>query len=160
LFIEIFVDIAAEIERIAKAALEDPGLFIVDVVISAEKGPRKVLVLIDGDQGVGIDACADLSRAIGKVLDESSWMEDNYTLDVSTPGVDHPLKLTRQYFKHIGRRLRVKIGEKQEEGKLVSVTEEKIVLEQETGSGKKKEVKTIEILFTDIEKAFVLVSFK
>jgi ribosome maturation factor RimP len=154
------MDIAAEIKRIAESALVDQSQFIVDVIVSSKQGPRKILVLLDSDKGISIDECADLSRALSKQLDEVTWLEESYTLEVSTPGLDHPLKLTRQYHKNIGRRLRVKTREKQEEGKLTGVTDEKIVLEQETGSGKKKEVKAIEIPFTDIEKAFVLVSFK
>lgn len=155
-----YMDIAAEIRRIAESVLTDPGQFIVDVIVSSKQGPRKVLVLLDSDNGISIDECADVSRSLSKVLDEVSWLEDAYMLEVSTPGLDHPLKLTRQYRKNIGRRLKVKISEKTQEGKLTAVTDGTITLEQEVGSGKKKEIKTVEIPFTDIEKAFVLVSFK
>ncbi len=161
MFIAFFtMDIAAEIRRIAESVLTDPGQFIVDVIVSSKQGPRKVLVLLDSDNGISIDECADVSRSLSKQLDEVSWLEDAYMLEVSTPGLDHPLKLTRQYRKNIGRRLKVKVLEKTEEGKLTAVTDGTITLEQEVGSGKKKEIKTIEIPFTDIEKAFVLVSFK
>ena len=118
------------------------------------------MVLLDSDNGINIDECADLSRALSNVLDEVTWLEDSYLLEVSTPGLDHPLKLKRQYHKNIGRRLKVKVLEKMEVGKLIAVADEMITLEQEIGTGKKKEIKTIGIPFTDIEKAFVLVSFK
>jgi ribosome maturation factor RimP len=81
-------------------------------------------------------------------------------LEVSTPGVDQPLKLKRQYHKNIGRKLKVTTGQHILEGKLVDVGEEKIKLEQEFGEGKKKETKSIEIPFSEIDKTFVLVSFK
>jgi ribosome maturation factor RimP len=115
---------------------------------------------MDGDNGVAIDDCANLSREIGKALDENGWIEDNYTLEVSTAGVDHPLKSVRQYKKNKGRRVKVKLKDRTLEGQLTEVTDERIVLSQETGSGKKKEIKTMEIPFSDIEKTLVMVSFK
>jgi len=154
------MDIVKEIWKIAETHLTDPGQFVVDVVVSARKGPKKVLVILDGDTGISIDDCADISRAVSKVLDEAGYFEDNYTLEVSTPGVDHPLKFARQYAKHVGRRLKVKVAERTVEGKLESVTAEAIVLGEETGTGKKKETITTAIPFSQIEKAFVLVSFK
>jgi ribosome maturation factor RimP len=74
--------------------------------------------------------------------------------------LDHPLKLKRQYFKNTGRKVRVKTAGGIQEGLLKSVTDEFITLEQESGKGKKKEVKELTIPFSDIEKTFVLVSFK
>ncbi|MBT1706896.1 ribosome maturation factor RimP [Fulvivirgaceae bacterium PWU5] len=154
------MDIAEEIKRIATSKLTDSNQFVVDVIVSSKRGPRKVLVLLDGDNGISIDACAELSRALAQDLDEVSWLEEAYTLEVSTPGVDHPLKLQRQYPKHIGRSLRVKLADKTVEGKLVAIEGEKMTLAEETGSGKKKVVTNIDIVFSEIEKALVLVSFK
>ncbi|MBT1705455.1 ribosome maturation factor RimP [Chryseosolibacter indicus] len=153
------MDAAEEIRRFAEGKLSK-GQFIVDVIISSRKGPKKILVIVDGDNGVNIDECADLSRELSKWLDEASLIEENFTLEVSTPGVDYPLKLKRQYIKHIGRSLRVKQGDRTTEGKLTEVSDDKITLVREVGTGKKKETKNIEIPFTEIDKAFVLVSFK
>ena len=154
------MDLAVEIRRLAESKLANESLFVVDVVISSRQGPRKVLIFLDGDQGVLIDDCAMLSREIGKELDENGWIEDNYTLEVSTAGIDHPLKSVRQYKKNKGRRVKVTLKEKTIEGQLADVTDEKIILNQETGSGKKKEVTTIEVPFSEIEKTLVMVSFK
>lgn len=153
------MDLVEEIRKITQEWLSE-SQFLVDIVVSSKKGPRKILVLVDGDQGFGIDDCANLSRHLSKCLDETNLVEDNYLLEVSTPGVDHPLKLKRQYRKNIGRTLKLKVAEKTVEGKLTDVGEEKITLLQETGSGKKKELVPIEVAFTEIEKAFVTVSFK
>jgi ribosome maturation factor RimP len=153
------MDLSEQIKSIAEEKLA-PGQFIVDVLISAKKGPRKVMVLADADHGFGIDDCAELSRHLSKVLDELNLVEDNYSLEVSTPGVDHPLKLTRQYYKNVGRSLKVKVGGKVMEGKLTAVSEDKIILAIERGSGKKVEIETLEIPLSEIEKAFVMVSFK
>jgi ribosome maturation factor RimP len=74
--------------------------------------------------------------------------------------LDQPLKSKRQYVKNIGRSVKVKMKEKTVEGKLAAVRDEAIELLQQTGSGKKKEEKGVEIPFEEIEKTFVLVSLK
>lgn len=154
------MDVVEEIRMLAARNLS-PDKFIVEVVVSGKKLPKRVLVIIDGDQGVTIDDCAELSRLLSKAFDETDFFGDeNYLLEVSTPGLDHPLKLKRQYFKNAGRNLRVISKDSMVEGKLKEVTEDKIVLSRESGSGKKKEISDLEILFSEIEKAFVLVSFK
>lgn len=154
------MDIAGEIRQLAESKLTDSAHFIVDVIVSSKRGPAKVLVILDGDQGVGIEHCAVLSRELSKTLDEVSYLDEAYTLEVTTPGLDQPLKLYRQYAKNVGRKLKVKTKETTLEGTLTGTNPEKILLSQETGSGKKKEVKTLEIPFSEIEKAFVIVSFK
>jgi len=134
---------------------------VVEVLISGKKIPKRVLIIIDGDHGITIDDCAELSRKVSKEMDERAFFGDeNYMLDISTPGLDHPLKLKRQYYKNIGRNLKIKIQETTTEGKLKEVREDKILLSQELGSGKKKELVEIEIPFSEIDKAFVMASFK
>lgn len=140
--------------------LTDDSQFIVDVVVKGHKGPKKVLVVLDGDRGVTIDDCANLSRELSKAFDDMQLFDESYTLEVSTPGLDQPLKLRRQYHKNIGRRLKLVTQQGIVEGKLLAVSEEKIALEEEIGTGKEKQVERIEIPFSNIEKTFVLISFK
>ncbi len=154
------MELSAEIRQLVEPTLA-PDQFVVDVLVSAKKGPGKVLVLVDGDQGVNIDSCAEISRQLSKALDDRNLMGDNYLLEVSTPGVDHPLRLNRQYPKHIGRNLKIKLQDgTQVEGKLAQVTADELILNQEIGSGKKKEIKPVTVPFAAVDKAFVLVSFK
>lgn len=156
----ISMDLTDKIKQLAESKLADESQFLVDVVVSSRKGPTKVLVILDGDNGISIDHCADISRELSKAFDETGLIDENYTLEVSTPGLDQPLKMIRQYKKNIGRSLKVRHQDQTTEGKLVEVSDERIVLSQEIGSGKKKEIKAIEIPFSAIEKAFVMVSFK
>ena len=154
------MDLVDEIRKLVEENLS-PDKFVVEVLISGKKIPKRVLIIIDGDQGVTIDACADLSRVLSKVFDERAYFgEDNYLLEVSTPGLEHPLKLKRQYFKNAGRNLKVVGKTATVEGRLKEVADEKIVLVQETGTGKKKDIKEVEIPFSEIDKTFVMVSFK
>jgi ribosome maturation factor RimP len=156
------MELNEKIHDLATAALADESLFVVDVIFSGKNSPvKKVLVILDGDKGVTIDDCANVSRQVANVLDELNIIEDRYMLEVSTPGLDHPLKLKRQYFKNVGRSLKIHLKDKSlVQGKLVAATDEKLTLDQEVKEGKKIGIKTIEIPYSEIEKAFVLVSFK
>jgi ribosome maturation factor RimP len=153
-------DLTSRIKEMAASLLKDEAHFVVDVIASFKGNPKKLLVILDGDQGIGIDDCAELSRELSKALDETNLIDGAFMLEVSTPGVDQPLKNKRQYVKNIGRKVRVKVADKAEEGKLVAVHDDRIEILQETGSGKKKEEKVIEIPFEIIDKTIVLISFK
>ncbi|MBL7872921.1 MAG: ribosome maturation factor RimP [Cyclobacteriaceae bacterium] len=156
------MEIAQKIKELAESHLLDGAHFIVDVVISKHK-PYKVSVFLDGDKGVTIDDCSNLSRALSEDLDNVDLIKDNFTLEVGTPGLDQPLKLKRQYVKNVGRSIRLLRTDKGSyQGRLTEVTESGIVLEAEhKEKGKKKiEINRIEIPFNEIEKAIVMVSFK
>jgi ribosome maturation factor RimP len=156
------MEIVEKIKELAQAQLKDPDHFVVDVVLSKHK-PYKVTVILDGDNGITIDDCSLLSRALSEDLDNMDLIKDNYTLEVGTPGLDQPLKLKRQYAKNVGRSLKVHCKDKTiVPGLLKETDDEKIVLEIEVSSkgSKKKEFTQSEILFSEIEKAIVMVSFK
>jgi ribosome maturation factor RimP len=140
--------------------LADPAHFVVDVTVSSRRPPYKVTVMVDGDNGITIDDCATLSRKLSATLDGQPMLDDQYTLEVSTPGLDQPLKLLRQYKKNIGRQLKMKLANGLMEGRLLDVTPENITVEQQVKEGKTRSVAVREIPFSDIEKSFVLVSFK
>jgi ribosome maturation factor RimP len=154
------MEIIEEIKRIITRKLADPSQFLVDVIVKGHKGPKKILIIIDGDKGVTIDDCANLSREISKDFDDVQLFEDSYMLEVSTPGLDQPLRLVRQYYKNIGRRIKVVTQQQAIEGKLIGVEEERIKLEQDIGAGKQREIKIVDLPFSEIDKTFVLVSFK
>ncbi|MEM6523272.1 MAG: ribosome maturation factor RimP [Bacteroidota bacterium] len=155
------MDLKGKIETLVEENLTDQSHFLVDVVISANKGPRRVLILIDGDQGITIDDCAVLSRKVGFQLEEDEAIDDKYTLEVSSPGVDFPLGLQRQYKRNIGRSLKITTAENNELlGNLLAVSDQFITLDREVKKGKKKEYEKVEIPFSEINKAIVQVSFK
>ena len=150
-----------KIANLARQALLSESHFLVNAVVSSKQSPKKVTVILDGDQGITIDDCARVSRTLLKSLEEDEEFRDGFTLEVTTPGLDHPLKLQRQFVKNIGRGLRVQLKDKTvEKGKLVQVSEEAIALEQEIQDGKKKELKRTALLFSEIDKAIVQISFK
>ena len=115
---------------------------------------------MDGDKGISIDDCATLSRTFAALLDEENSLE-NYALEVTTPGLDQPLRLKRQYVKNIGREVKIQLKDKKiERGKLVESTEDTVVIEHEVKEGKQKELKKTTFTFEEIERTLVEVSFK
>lgn len=155
------MELMDEIKKLAETHLKDAGHFVVEVIVSLRNNPKKLLVILDGDKGISIDDCAELSRNLSDALDESNLVDGAFVLEVSTPGLDQPLKNRRQYVKNVGRNVKVKTKVNTTvEGKLSQVLENTIELLQQVGTGKKKEEKSVEISFEDIDKTFVLVSFK
>jgi len=153
------MDLAVQIKQMADQHFVGSGHFVLDVRVNSRLNPPKIIVVVDGDSGITIDDCATLSRVLSDSIHESALLED-YTLEVTTPGIDQPLKLLRQYQKHIGRTLKIVLKENEVvRGKLQQIEGEEIVVEEEKKE-KKGEKKIRRIEFNQIEKTFVQVSFK
>ncbi|HEX8548392.1 MAG TPA: ribosome maturation factor RimP [Cytophagaceae bacterium] len=157
------MDIKEKVKEIVSNNLQSPEHFIVDVNVSGSTAVNKITVLLDGDNGISIDECARISRMLSKELEEMNFSEHPYLLEIGSPGVDKPLKLTRQYHKNIGRKLSVLLNDDNiVVGKLESVQEDRIVIleeKKEKGKSKKIVVAPSEVLFSNIKKTNVLVSF-
>lgn len=147
------------LEQVATAQISaDPSLFLVDIRI---KPTNNIKVFVDGDQGVSIEKLVQLNRKFYKELEESGYFPNgDFSLEVSSPGLDEPLKLHRQYLKNKGRHVEVLLNEGvKKEGKLISVTEEDILLEEEKGKGKKKEIIQHTIPFNQIKTTKIQIKF-
>lgn len=151
-----------QIIEIANGFLKDDSFFIVDVISKAAIGRQKILVLLDGDNGVTIDDCAQLSRSLGHHIEENEIMDNAYVLEVSSPGLDHPIKLFRQFKKNVDRNFKLVLKEgKVLKGRLKEATENDLLLELESSKKKKNEEPSeLRVAMSEIEKANVLVSFK
>jgi ribosome maturation factor RimP len=155
------MDLKGHIEELVEGYLHSSEYFLVNVLIAGGKTVPKIIVWLDGERGVSIDKCAEVSRWLGKRIEDENLIESAYTLEVSSPGIDQPLKLFRQYKQHLGRNLKVTLTDgSTKTGKLEEVKENSIVL-TEIAKGKKKENpgQVTEIDTQAIEKAFVLISF-
>ena len=161
------MELRGKVEELVNKYLENPSLFIVEIVITGGGNMKKILILLDGDKGVTIDECASVSRRLGAELEELNLINSPYLLEVSSAGLDQPLKLKRQYFKNKGRRLSILLADESlRTGKLEEVKEDSILIsaeEKEKKSngkpGKKIVLVPVEIPFSDIKKSSVLVSF-
>ena len=136
-----------------------PEVFLVDLTTSSS---NKITVLLDADNGMNIARCAALNRSLYKYVEnENLFGAGNFSIEVSSPGIDRPLTSIRQYRKNIGRNLEVvTIDESRLHGNLIEVNETGIVIEVPVATKKKiSETKTIEIPFAEIRQAKVLVTF-
>ena len=146
-------------DLITQALLEKPSVFLIDLTISDS---FKITVNIDGDNGVILQDCIDLSRAIESNLDRE---EQDFSLEVASVGVGSPLKMIRQYKKNVGRTLIVKLETQTIEAELVEANDNFIILSWEArepkkiGKGKETVQKRQEIPYTEIKEAIVTVTF-
>ena len=152
------VNLISKLKEWSTDYLKGSDGFLVD--IENRPGSNKYRVVVDGIESITIKRCAMLSRYLSKQMDEDESLDedDYFTFEVSSPGADRPLKLPKQYFKHIGRQLEVETSDGEKlTGSLVSVDEVKISIEAEVS---KKETAIKDIDFKDIKEANVIISFK
>lgn len=156
--------IQEELVKFIESDLLTEDIFLVEVNVNEFKtGRSKVLVLLDGDKGITADICANISRKLGDFIEGKDFFQDPYLLEVSSPGIDFPLKLKRQYVKNIGRNVKVELEDGTSKiGKLQAVNEEGIELLLPIKKKKKEgdEDPLVKILFADIKKTVVQISFK
>jgi ribosome maturation factor RimP len=140
--------------------LQRDNLFLVDLTVS---NSNRIKVVVDSMKGITVDECAVLSRIIENELDRD---EEDFDLEVSSPGLDRPLVLPVQYIKNTGRKIEVQTTDnKIIRGTLRYADDEKIEVETETKKktkGKKKKeiiVEQLSFRFNEIRSARVLVTF-
>jgi ribosome maturation factor RimP len=147
------------VEGMLQALLADePDYFLVEVRI---KPTNNLKVFIDGDQGISIEKCVRYNRALYKKLEEAALFPNgDFSLEVSSPGLDEPLKMLRQYRKNIGRQVELVLQDGSKvEGRLMEVSEDGIVVEEIKGKNKKKEVINHAFLFDNIKTTRIQVVF-
>jgi ribosome maturation factor RimP len=122
----------------AKAAevLEPQGVELVDVGYRREGGQWVLRLYIDRPGGVTLDDCAKVSRQVGDLLEVSDSIDHAYTLEVSSPGLDRPLKKESDFARYQGREVRIKtysplFGRKNFRGKLLGLREGRVEVEVE-----------------------------
>ena len=144
---------------LTQVLLDKPSVFLIDLTITDN---FKIIVNIDGDNGVVLQDCIDISRAIENNLDRE---EQDFSLEVASVGVGSVLKMVRQYKKNVGRTLIVKLATQTIEAELVEANDNFIILSwkarepKKTGKGKETVQKRQEIPYTDIKEAIVTVTF-
>lgn len=147
------------IEDKINGLLEDhPEHFLVEIRI---KPTNNIKVFIDSDKGVILSDLITYNRKLYKLLEESGlFPDDDFSLEVSSPGLDEPLKLFRQYKKNVGRYVEVSLNDGSRlEGKLLEARQNEIQVETETGKGKKKEVKQETVPFEAIKTTKIQIKF-
>lgn len=143
-----------EIIQKIKVAIEQLGYFFIDSAFRGDDRNRIIEIYIDNENGILTSDCVDVSRVCGDLIEDENLIESKYRLDVSSPGIDRPLKYIQQYKKHINRNFELEfenqVAEKFE-GKLLAVDNEILKFE----INKKIE----EVNFNNIRSAKILVRF-
>ncbi|MDR0265950.1 MAG: ribosome assembly cofactor RimP [Sphingobacterium sp.] len=146
------------IELIEEKIADREDLFIVSVKMR----PNKILeILLDGDSGINIDDCAQVSRHVGFHLEEENVIDNAYRLEVSSPGIDANFVNIRQYQKNIGRTVQIKLNDNTKvEGTLLAADDAKIsILQKIKEKGKKAQEVEKELPFDQIKATKVVISF-
>ncbi len=145
-------------QLVAQLLSLEPEYFLIEIKV---KPTKNIKVYIDGDKGISIEKCVYFNRLLYKKIDEAGlFPQGDFSLEVSSPGVDKPLKLNRQYLKNTGRNIEVTfIDGSKKEGKLLQATNEDIILEQINGKGKKAETQQLVIPFSNIKTTTVQIQF-
>ncbi len=144
---------------VVQGLLEKPSIFLIDLIITDS---FKIIVNLDGDNGVALQDCIDISRTIENNLDRE---EQDFSLEVASVGVGSPLKMVRQYKKNVGRTLIVKLATETIEAELVEANDNFIILSwkaresKKLGKGKETVQKRQEIPYLEIKEAIVTVTF-
>ena len=147
------------LELLNEALKDKPSVFLIDLSINEA---NKITITLDGDTGVILQDCIDISKAIDNNLDRE---EQDFSLEVASAGVSSPLKLVRQYKKNIGRTLKVKTATETIEAQLLSANDEVIELTwsarepKKIGKGKETVIKKQQIPYPEIKEAIVTINF-
>jgi ribosome maturation factor RimP len=133
-------------------------IFLVDIRI---KPTHNFKIFLDADTGLGIERCIRINRALYKQMEEAGLYPDgDFSLEVSSPGIDEPLKMHRQYLKNVGRNVQVTyVDGTIKEGKMIEVKEDAVTIEFTEGKGKKAVVHQLSIPFQEIKQTKVLIQF-
>lgn len=104
-------------EALIQPLLEERGFELVDVEYVKEGSDYYLRVYIDKEGGITIDDCVDVSRAFNEILDREDYISDAYIFEVSSPGLDRPLKKEKDFARSIGERVLVKTYQKIDKAK-------------------------------------------
>ena len=147
------------IESLVNELLVDtPEIFLVSIKI---KPTNNIKVYLDADNGLSIERCVKINRAMYRVIEEKGWYPDgNFSLEVSSAGIEEPLKMIRQYRKNMGRQVEVVLNDDTRyQGKLISVEDAAIQIEYTEGKNKKAITMVKELPFEQVKQTTVQVVF-
>lgn len=99
--------IKEKIQSLLEPILQRSGAFVVDVDVHTDRGQKVIQAFVDTDSGITIEQCAEMSRELSRELPLTQLVHGDYQLEISSPGLDRPLRLLRQYHKNLGRKFRV-----------------------------------------------------
>ncbi|MFH1701555.1 MAG: ribosome maturation factor RimP [Candidatus Zixiibacteriota bacterium] len=144
----MIIDLKTDIESLAEPLIASVGCELVETKLSRYKSDFRLQIFVDSDNGVTLDKCVELSKIIGAALDVEDILDSEYILEVSSPGLDRPLRTQRDFARKIGREIKVEYTEggkkKRIRGSLSDVNDVAIIINGEEGE--------FEIALSDIQQ--------
>jgi len=142
--------------QLVEPVVEGFGCELVELQFRREAPGWVLRLVIDSENGIGIDDCARISREVAHLLEVEDPIEQSYSLEVSSPGLDRPLKSERDFLRCKGKKAKVVVrepidGQNQCIGLIEDVTEESVTLRTEHG--------IIDVPFTRMKKARLVIEF-
>jgi ribosome maturation factor RimP len=127
-----------DIEALVRPVVESSGLELVEAAFRTEGGRRVLRITVDRESGLDLEAISEASERISRRLDLEDFSSGPYTLEVSSPGVERPLRLRRDFERRVGDKVKVKTaapieGSRTHTGTLMAADEESIVVATEAG---------------------------
>ena len=128
------MEIVDRVKELAGGYLKDNGIELIEITYRREQGGMTLRLLVDTSSGVRIDECEGLNNYLSELLDAEDVIQEHYVIDVSSPGLDRPIKTDRDFERSIDKTLEITTyepidGRKTHEGRLVGMSKEEIVVE-------------------------------
>lgn len=148
--------ITKQVSELIEPILSEMRFELIDVEYLSDRGRWVLRIYIDKDGGVTLDDCAMVSRELGDLIDIKNFIEHQYVLEVSSPGLDRPLKKEADFIRVIGKKVKVKTrlpldGRRSFTGRLKDYRSQELIIESEGG--------LITLAWSDIEKANLVYEF-
>ncbi len=151
-------DVESKVIGLAEPLINNLGLELIDVEYLFEHGSMVLRVYIDGPDGVGVEECTSVSRELSMLLDVEEVIAKHYSLEVSSPGLNRPLKRRKDFLKVVGEKVSIKMkaaveGRKNFKATLESVGDDDRVVVVDS-DGKKWEIAIADISKANLEYVF------
>jgi ribosome maturation factor RimP len=128
------MDIIESVKELAEGYLREHGIELVDVVYRREQNGMVLRVLVDTPTGIRLSECETLNNFLSEALDRENSIDEHYTLEVSSPGLDRPMKTDKDFQRAIGKKLEIATyepidGRRAHEGRLMGMDRANVVIE-------------------------------
>jgi len=129
-------DLLARIQDLIEDYLAEQGIELVEIAYKRINGEMTLRLLVDTPNGIRMDECEGVNKFLSETLDREDVIEEHYVIEVSSPGLDRPIKTDRDFERTVGKEIRLTTyepveGSKSHEGKLIGMDAEKVVVEND-----------------------------
>ncbi len=130
------MEIIDRVALIAEEYLDERGIEIVEIIYRREQQGMVLRLVVDKPEGITVDECEEINNFLSLELDKQDIIQDRYVLEVSSPGLDRPIKTERDFERAMGKELEITTYEriddrKAHEGRLLGMDKESIVIEKD-----------------------------